>query len=67
MSPDSRTPTYAAMKVLIDNWRWQGVPFYLRAGKKLAQHLTEVAIHFKSVPHVLFKDEGQAGRRSRTC
>ena len=37
VSPDSRTPTYVAMKVLIDNWRWQGVPFYLRAGKKLAQ------------------------------
>jgi len=54
VSPDSRTPTYVAMKVLIDNWRWQGVPFYLRAGKKLAQQITEVSIHFQSVPLYLF-------------
>jgi glucose-6-phosphate 1-dehydrogenase len=54
VSPDSRTPTYVAMKVLIDNWRWQGVPFYLRAGKKLGQQLTEVSIHFQCVPSYLF-------------
>ena len=54
VSPDSRTPTYVAMKVLIDNWRWQGVPFYLRAGKKLAHQLTEVSIHFQPVPNYLF-------------
>ncbi len=54
---DSETPTYAAMKFMIDSWRWQGVPFYLRAGKKMAERLTEVAIHFKSVPLVLFKEE----------
>ena len=50
----SRTPTYAALKVQIDNWRWQGVPFYLRAGKRLARRVTEVAIHFQTVPLCLF-------------
>jgi len=57
VAPDSQTPTFAAMKFMIDSWRWQGVPFYLRAGKKLAERLTEVAIHFKPVPLVLFKEE----------
>lgn len=54
---DSQTPTYAAVRFMIDNWRWHGVPFYLRAGKKLAERLTEVSIHFRSVPLVLFKEE----------
>jgi glucose-6-phosphate 1-dehydrogenase len=54
---DSQTPTYAAMRFMIDSWRWQGVPFYLRAGKKLAERLTEVNIHFRAVPLVLFKEE----------
>jgi glucose-6-phosphate 1-dehydrogenase len=53
----SETPTYAAMRFMIDNWRWHGVPFYMRAGKKLAERLTEVNVHFKSVPLVLFKEE----------
>jgi len=57
VAPGSQTPTYAAMKLMIDSWRWQGVPFYLRAGKALAERLTEVNIHFKSVPLVLFKEE----------
>jgi glucose-6-phosphate 1-dehydrogenase len=60
ISPSSRTPTFAAMKVLIDNWRWQGVPFYLRAGKKLAQHITEVSIHFQAVPSYLFPHTGSS-------
>jgi glucose-6-phosphate 1-dehydrogenase len=54
VSPDSRTPTYVAMKVNVDTWRWQGVPFYLRAGKRLARRVTEVSVHFKSVPFSLF-------------
>jgi glucose-6-phosphate 1-dehydrogenase len=54
VAPDSRTPTFAAMKVHIDNWRWHGVPFYLRAGKRLASHLTEIAVHFQAVPRYLF-------------
>jgi glucose-6-phosphate 1-dehydrogenase len=52
----STTPTFAAMKVFIDNWRWQGVPFYLRSGKRLANRKTEISIHFKEVPHSLFPD-----------
>jgi len=53
----SQVPTYAALRFMIDSWRWQGVPFYLRAGKKLAERLTEVNIHFRAVPLVLFKEE----------
>ena len=55
VSPDSRTPTYVAMKLMIDNWRWQGVPFYLRAGKRLAGQRTDVSIHFQPVPLCLFE------------
>jgi glucose-6-phosphate 1-dehydrogenase len=54
VAPDSRTPTYAAVQLAIDNWRWQGVPFYLRSGKRLAAKATSIVIQFKSVPHVMF-------------
>jgi glucose-6-phosphate 1-dehydrogenase len=54
VAKDSKTPTYVATKFMIDNWRWQGVPFYVRAGKKLGKRLTEVAIHFQPVPLCLF-------------
>ncbi len=54
VEPDSQTPTYAAIQVFIDNWRWQGVPFYLRSGKSLKLKTTEIAIQFKRVPHLLF-------------
>ena len=54
---DSHQCTYAAMRFMIDNWRWMGVPLYMRAGKALAERLTEVNIHFKQVPLVLFRDE----------
>lgn len=54
---DSRTPTYLAMRAYIDNWRWNGVPFYLRAGKGLANRVTEVSFHFRSIPTCLFGDE----------
>lgn len=54
VSRTSITPTYAAMKVLIDNWRWNGVPFYLRSGKRLSKRKTEISIHFKPVPHLMF-------------
>ncbi|MCU7905796.1 MAG: glucose-6-phosphate dehydrogenase [Candidatus Thiodiazotropha sp. (ex Epidulcina cf. delphinae)] len=50
----SRTPTYAAIKCYIDNWRWQGVPFYLRVGKHLAQRMTEISVVFRPVPLCLF-------------
>jgi glucose-6-phosphate 1-dehydrogenase len=50
----SRTPTYAAVRIMIDNWRWQGVPFFLRSGKRLARKDTEIAIHFRAPPHRMF-------------
>ena len=57
----SNTETYAAIKLLIDNWRWQGVPFYLRTGKCLAKHLTKITIHFKKVPHQAFPQSATIG------
>jgi glucose-6-phosphate 1-dehydrogenase len=54
VAPDSVTPTYAALRVFIDNWRWQGVPFYLRTGKKLAKRVTEVSLHMRTIPLCLF-------------
>ncbi|HUL29288.1 MAG TPA: glucose-6-phosphate dehydrogenase [Thermodesulfobacteriota bacterium] len=56
ISEKSVTPTFAAMKLLIDNWRWNGVPFYLRSGKRLTSRRTEIAIHFKPVPHLMFSN-----------
>ena len=56
VSKKSVTPTFAAMKVLIDNWRWNGVPFYLRSGKRLSRRRTEISIHFKPVPHLMFSN-----------
>jgi glucose-6-phosphate 1-dehydrogenase len=56
VAKESMTATFAAMKVFIDNWRWQGVPFYLRSGKRLASRKTEISIHFKEVPHSMFPD-----------
>jgi glucose-6-phosphate 1-dehydrogenase len=56
--PDSTTETYVAMKVNVDNWRWAGVPFYLRTGKRLPKKVSEVAIQFKEVPHRLFAGGG---------
>jgi glucose-6-phosphate 1-dehydrogenase len=54
VAPDSRTETYAALTVWVDNGRWSGVPFYLRTGKRLAQHLTTIAIRFRPTPHRFF-------------
>ncbi len=54
--PLSTTPTFAALRLFIDNWRWQGVPFYLRSGKGLPHKLTEITIEFKRVPHLLFPE-----------
>ena len=51
---DSRTETYVGLKMFIDNWRWAGVPFYVRTGKRLPTRVTEVVIHFKSTPHPVF-------------
>jgi glucose-6-phosphate 1-dehydrogenase len=57
VAPHSATPTYAALKLWVDNWRWRGVPFYLRSGKRLALKTTEIAIEFKCVPHLMFAVE----------
>ena len=54
MAPDSQTATYAALKLFVDNWRWKGVPFYLRSGKALARKVTEVVIEFEKPPHMMF-------------
>ena len=55
VAKDSTTVTYAAIKLAIDNWRWEGVPFYLRSGKHMAKRVTEIAIQFKRPPMLLFK------------
>jgi glucose-6-phosphate 1-dehydrogenase len=55
VAPESRTETFVAMKLNIDNWRWAGVPFYLRTGKRLAQRHTEITIQFKRTPFELFR------------
>ena len=54
VAPGSRTPTFAALKLYVDNWRWQGVPFYLRSGKALARKVSEIVVEFKCPPHVMF-------------
>ena len=58
VDPDSIVETYVAMKLRIDNWRWAGVPFYLRTGKRLPQRATEIAVQFKTVPALLFAGTG---------
>src|SRR6059036_1261343 len=54
VAPDSKTETYAALRLLVDNWRWAGVPFYLRTGKRLAKRVSEIAIRFHRTPHLIF-------------
>jgi glucose-6-phosphate 1-dehydrogenase len=53
---DSGTETYVALKLAIDNWRWAGVPFYLRTGKRLSARTTEIAVQFRRAPYALFRD-----------
>src|SRR6201986_1316192 len=57
VNPNSATETFVALKLFVDNWRWSGVPFYLRTGKRLARPTTEVAIGFKKAPHMVFQGE----------
>lgn len=54
-SAESTTPTYAALKLTIDNWRWKGVPFYMRTGKRMPKKVSEIAIQFKEVPFLMFQ------------
>jgi glucose-6-phosphate 1-dehydrogenase len=57
VNPKSKTETYVALKFFVDNWRWGGVPFYIRTGKRLPTKVTEVVIHFKPTPHFLFSKQ----------
>ncbi len=57
VAPDSATQTFAMLTMYFDNWRWSGVPFYIRSGKRLAKRVTEIAIQFKEAPHQLFGKE----------
>jgi glucose-6-phosphate 1-dehydrogenase len=61
VASDSTTATFAAVKLRVNNWRWTGVPFYLRTGKRMAQALTEVSVHFKPVAHPMFPHSGDPG------
>lgn len=58
VAPDSRTETYIAMKIGINNWRWKGVPFYIRTGKQMPTKVTEIVVHFRETPHQMFRCEG---------
>src|SRR5438132_1335616 len=55
VSPDSKTETFAAMKVFVDNWRWADVPFYIRAGKRLPKRVTDISIHFRPAPYPMWR------------
>jgi glucose-6-phosphate 1-dehydrogenase len=59
--PASTTETFAALRLEVDSWRWAGVPFYVRAGKRLARRVTEIAVTLKPVPHLGFDREGSLG------
>jgi glucose-6-phosphate 1-dehydrogenase len=59
VDPNSKTPTYVAMKLLVDNWRWQGVPFYMRTGKRLPKKVSEISIQFREVPFLIFQSAAQ--------
>jgi glucose-6-phosphate 1-dehydrogenase len=61
VDPHSRTETYAALSLRLSNWRWAGVPFHLRTGKRLTRKLTEIVVTLKPVPHVAFHSIGSAG------
>jgi glucose-6-phosphate 1-dehydrogenase len=61
VSESSTTETYAALRLEVDNWRWAGVPFYVRTGKRLARKVTEIAVTLKPVPHLAFSQDGSLG------
>jgi glucose-6-phosphate 1-dehydrogenase len=63
VSPDAQTDTYAAVTFFIDNWRWAGIPFYIRTGKRMPKRVTDIAIQFKAPPLGLFSQETKAGPR----
>jgi glucose-6-phosphate 1-dehydrogenase len=59
VNPESTTPTFVALKLAVDNWRWKGVPFYLRTGKRLPKKVSEISIHFREVPLLIFQSAAQ--------
>jgi glucose-6-phosphate 1-dehydrogenase len=61
VAPDSRTETYVGLRLFINNWRWAGVPFYLRTGKRMTRKLTEIAVTLRPVPHIAFQGPDSAG------
>jgi len=61
VAPDSKTETYAALRLQVDNWRWAGVPFYLRTGKHLAKRVSEIVIRFHRTPHMIFRRNPDGG------
>jgi glucose-6-phosphate 1-dehydrogenase len=58
-NPESTVQTFSAIKLEIDNWRWKGVPFYMRTGKRMPKKVSEISIHFKEVPHLMFQSAAQ--------
>jgi glucose-6-phosphate 1-dehydrogenase len=62
VSPQSTVPTFAAVRLFVDNWRWNGVPFYLRSGKRLKNRVSEIAVQFRSPPHLMFGTGGDTMR-----
>jgi glucose-6-phosphate 1-dehydrogenase len=64
VAADSGSETYVALKLMIENWRWAGTPFYLRTGKRLPKRITEIAVVFKKVPHLLFNQHSSVGLES---
>jgi glucose-6-phosphate 1-dehydrogenase len=59
VSKESQTPTYAAVRLYVDNWRWKGVPFYVRSGKRMTKRISEIAVHFHAPPHLMFGGNGE--------
>jgi glucose-6-phosphate 1-dehydrogenase len=64
VAPNSRTETYAALRLHVSNWRWANVPFYMRTGKQLARKVTEIVVTLKPVPHLAFQSSGSVGVQS---
>ncbi len=62
----SATPTFAALRLWLDNWRWSGVPFYLRTGKRLARKVSEITVHFKPTPHLMFSQQNPRPLQTNT-
>jgi glucose-6-phosphate 1-dehydrogenase len=62
VDPDSSVPTFAGVRLFIDNWRWNGVPFYLRSGKRLKERVSEIAVQFRTPPHLMFGETSQGMR-----